>query len=75
MGINADFRGRKKIEELLKRRKDKFEKLSDKEKKEFDRDRLVNPYSDSIILNISEDKEIKKILIGIDIGPAEVCGA
>ena len=72
MGINADFRGRKKIEELLKRRKDKFEKLSDKEKQEFDRDRLVNPYSDSIILNISEDKEIKKILIGIDIGPAEV---
>jgi putative NIF3 family GTP cyclohydrolase 1 type 2 len=72
MGINADFRGRKKIEELLKRRKDKFEKLSDKEKQEFDRDRLVNPYSDSIILNISEDKEIKKILIGIDVGPAEV---
>ncbi len=72
MGINADFRGRKKIEELLKRRKDKFERLSDKEKQEFDRDRLVNPYSDSIILNISEDKEIKKILIGIDIGPAEV---
>ena len=55
MGINADFRGRKKIEELLKRRKDKFEKLSDKEKQEFDGDRLVNPYSDSIILNISED--------------------
>ncbi len=72
MGINADFRGKEKIEELLKRRKDKFEKLSDKEKKEFDSDRLINPYSDSIILNISEDKEIKKILIGIDIGPAEV---
>jgi len=72
MGINADFRGRKKIDELLERRKDKFDKLPEAEKKDFDRDRLTNPFSDSIILNISEDKEIKKILIGIDIGPAEV---
>ena len=61
MGINADFRGKEKIEELLKRRKHKFDKLSDVEKTDFDKDRLTNPFSDSIILNITEDKEIKKI--------------
>jgi len=30
------------------------------------------PYSDSRILHIAEDKEIKKILVGIDIQPAEL---
>jgi len=30
------------------------------------------PYSDSRILHIAEDKEIKKILVGIDIEPAEI---
>jgi putative NIF3 family GTP cyclohydrolase 1 type 2 len=71
-GIEADFRGKEEIEKLLKRRKDKFEKLSDEEKKEFDLGLLENPYSDSQILNISEDKEIKKVLVGIDIEPAEI---
>jgi len=71
-GIEVDFRGREGIEKLLKRRKEKYDKLSDKEKEEFDLEALKNPYSDSRILNIAEDKEIKKILIGIDIEPAEI---
>lgn len=72
MGIDADFRGNDEIEQLLKRRKDKYEKLTDKEREEFDLESLKNPYSDSRILNVADDKEIKKILVGIDIGPAEV---
>jgi len=71
-GIEVDFRGREGIEKLLKRRKEKYDKLSGKEKEEFDLEALKNPYSDSRILNIAEDKEIKKILIGIDIEPAEI---
>jgi len=71
-GIAADFRGRERIEKLLKRRKEKFEKLSEEEKKEFDLESLKNPYPDSRILNIAEDKEIKKVLVGIDIEPAEI---
>jgi len=71
-GIEADFRGREGVEKLLKRRKEKFEKLSEGEKKEFDLESLENPYSDSRILNIAEDKEIKKVLVGIDIEPAEI---
>lgn len=72
MGIEADFRGRKGVEKILKRRKEKFEKLSEKEKEEVDKESLENPYLDSRILNIAEDKEIKIILVGIDIEPAEI---
>lgn len=71
-GIEADFRGKEGIEKLLKRRKEKHKKLSEKEKTEFDTETLENPYSDSRILNIAEDKNIKKILIGVDIEPAEI---
>lgn len=71
-GIEADFRGKEGIVKLLERRKEKFEKLSDIEKEEFDKEALVNPYLDSRILNVSRDEEIKKILVGIDIEPAEI---
>ena len=72
IGKGADFRSLEAIEKLLLRKKEKFEKLSEIEKKEFDLESLTNPYSDSRILNISEDKEIKKVLVGIDIEPAEI---
>ncbi|MFH1643278.1 MAG: Nif3-like dinuclear metal center hexameric protein [Patescibacteria group bacterium] len=72
MGIGADFRSKEKIEIFLERKKDKFEKLSEVEKNEFDQDSLENPYSDSRILNVSDDKEIKKILIGVDVDPSEI---
>jgi len=71
-GIEADFRGREKIENLLQRRKGKYEKLSSQEKEEFDSEAVSNPYLDSRVLNITEDKEIKKVLAGIDIEPAEI---
>ena len=72
MGIEADFRGREGVGKLLQRRKEKFGKLSEKEKEEFDKETLENPYSDSRILHIAQDKEIKKALVGIDIEPAEI---
>ncbi len=70
--IEADFRGREAIEKFLRRKKEKYEKLSEKDKVDFDLESLENPYLDSRILNISQDKEIKKILVGIDIEPAEI---
>ncbi len=72
MGIESDFRGRKEIEKQLKRTKEKFEKLSKQEKKDFDKNQLENPFSDSRILHLAKDKEIKKIMFGIDIEPAEI---
>ena len=72
MGIDADFRGNDAIAKILARRKEKYEKLSSEEKAEFDKETLENPYSDSRILHVADDKDIKKILIGIDIEPAEI---
>jgi hypothetical protein len=71
-GIEADFRSRQEIEKFLARKKQKYDKLSEKEKEEFDIEALTNPYLDSRIYNISEDKDIKRVLVGIDIEPAEI---
>jgi len=71
-GIEADFRGREGIERFLKRKKEKYEKLSGKEKEEFDLEALENPYLDSRIYHIAADAEVKKVLTGIDIEPAEL---
>ncbi|MBI1984890.1 MAG: Nif3-like dinuclear metal center hexameric protein [Candidatus Wildermuthbacteria bacterium] len=71
-GIEADFRTKDHIQKLLARKKQKFEKLNDKEKRGFDQESLTNPYSDSRVLHVAQDKEIKKVLVGIDIDVAEI---
>lgn len=72
MGMSSDFRGRDGVQKFLDNKKKKFQKLSLPEQDEFDREELENPYLDSIICNIAEDKEIKRVLVGIDIGPEEI---
>ena len=72
MGIKADFRSKDQIDKFLGKKKEKYNKLTDEKKEEFDIEALTNPYLDSRIYNISEDKEIKKVMAGIDIGPAEI---
>ncbi len=71
-GIEADLRGKEMVERLLERKKEKYERLPAKEKEDFDLEILENPYLDSRILNIARDKEIKRVLVGIDIEPAEI---
>jgi putative NIF3 family GTP cyclohydrolase 1 type 2 len=72
MGMKADFRGREGVMRVLERKKKKYENLSPKEKEIFDLEALENPYLDSRIYNLAEDKEIKKILTGIHIEAEEV---
>lgn len=72
MGIDSDLRGSAKIEKFLSRKKKKYEDLSEDKKEEFDIEALTNPYLDSRIHNIAEDKEIKKVLSGIDTDTAEL---
>ncbi|HEA84460.1 MAG TPA: NGG1p interacting factor NIF3 [Candidatus Wildermuthbacteria bacterium] len=72
MGVASDFRTKEQIDRVLERKKKKYDKLSDEEKEEFDTESLTNPYSDSRILHVAEDKDIKKVLVGIDIDPAEI---
>jgi putative NIF3 family GTP cyclohydrolase 1 type 2 len=72
MGVESDFRGREGVQKVLDRKKKKYEALSEKGKEEFDKEALTNPYLDTRIYNIAEDKEIKKILVGIDIDTSEL---
>jgi putative NIF3 family GTP cyclohydrolase 1 type 2 len=60
------------VQKVLDRKKSKYDDLSDKAKEEFDKEALSNPYLDTRIYNIAEDKEIKKILAGIDIDTSEL---
>lgn len=71
MGINADLRGSMQVEKHLQKIKNDYEKLNDEQKKDFDLEKLTNPYLDTRI-HISTDKEIKKVLTGVDIGGEEV---
>jgi len=72
MGMEADFRGREGVMKVLERKKKKYGNLFPKEKEIFDLEALENPYLDSRIYNLAEDKEIKKILTGIHIEAEEV---
>jgi putative NIF3 family GTP cyclohydrolase 1 type 2 len=72
MGIESDLRGKDFVMKQMKKAKEKYEKLSKEKKSEFDKEKLINPYSDSRILTGDPDKKIKRIMAGIDIDPAEL---
>ena len=72
MGRKADFRSESEVESFLDRKKKRYEKLDAKAKSEFDQDELTNPYLDSRILHIADNREIKKVLVGVDIESAEI---
>jgi len=70
-GISRDPRGVERVELEIKRKKEEFETLETARKREFDQETLHNPYSDTRILNDTK-KEIKDILVGIDIETPEL---
>jgi len=72
IGIDNDPRGRAKVEKILSKRKEEYSDLLEKKKKDFDKEKLTNPYSDSGIHFGDPKKEIKTILVGIDIGVEEI---
>ncbi|TFF83852.1 NGG1p interacting factor NIF3 [Candidatus Thorarchaeota archaeon] len=72
MGIDADPRGREKIEKILNQSKKKLDKLEGKKKELADRDVTWNPYTDCRLLYGDEDREVSSILCGIDIGTGEI---
>lgn len=70
-GMDNDPRGPKQVLDILKKRKSEYEELPEKKKKEYDIDKLENPYSDSGIHYGADDREIKSVLVGIDTGVEE----
>ncbi|WP_018249784.1 Nif3-like dinuclear metal center hexameric protein [Orenia marismortui] len=71
-GISVDPRAKEEVEKMLKKSKKKYEDMANNEKKYFDLAELKNPYSDTRILYGNEKKEIKRVLMGIDIDTSEV---
>lgn len=72
MGIAADPRGKDEVQKQLEKEKKRYGKLSKKEKEEFDRERLNNPYPDTRFLAGDIGKKVKRILVGIDIEVGEI---
>ncbi|HZJ40651.1 MAG TPA: hypothetical protein VFD16_00075 [Candidatus Saccharimonadales bacterium] len=71
LGIDSDLRGKEEVKKQLARVNKKYEAMSEKEKADFDTEKLSNPYSDARIL-FDNGREIKKILVGIDMETAEL---
>ncbi|KPK42076.1 MAG: NGG1p interacting factor NIF3 [Omnitrophica WOR_2 bacterium SM23_29] len=71
-GIAADPRGRELVTKDLARAKKEYDELKEKDKEIFDKERLVNPYADSRLLNGDPALDVKTILLGIDIEIGEI---
>lgn len=72
MGIEADLRGEKEVRRHLARVKEKYKKLSGERKKNFEQDKLFNPFSDTRILVGDPEKQVKRAMVGIDIDTGEL---
>ena len=71
LGVGADLRGPEKVKKYLSRFKKNYEKMNVEEKKEFDTEKLTNPFSDTRIL-VDNGKNVKKIVVGVDMEGAEL---
>lgn len=71
-GIENDPRGRDEVEKALARAKKQYDALKDEDKKDFDLDKLKNPYADSRILFGDPETEVGTALVGIDMEVGEV---
>lgn len=72
IGIAHDPRPRAQINKELDEKKKEFERLTEKEKYFFDKEKFVNPYSDSRIYHGTGDEEISSLLVGIDVEVQEL---
>jgi len=72
IGIDADIRGKKYLDKMMKKHADKYKKLEGREKEFFDEERTWNPFADSRILNGTGDEDIQRIMVGVDIETPEI---
>ncbi len=72
MGIKTDPRGEKEVRSLMKSWEKEYKDLSPKQKKYFDTEMFVNPFSDSRIMFGEASQKISQVTAGIDANPAEI---
>lgn len=70
--IKNDPRGKEAVKSELAARKKAFVDMKPSEKEFFDKESLVNPYSDSRILYGKGNEKISSVMIGADIDPSEL---
>jgi len=71
-GIDADPRGRAVVEQELHDKRVSFGELKPDEQAFFDPEQLINPYADSRVLHGRLDRQVRNVLIGIDIETPEL---
>ena len=72
LGMAADLRGADRVKKYLARLKHQYDESPRSAQAEFDLEKLTNPYSDTRILVDKGKKQIKKVLVGIDMEGAEL---
>lgn len=72
IGIENDLRGKNEIKKILKEEKEKFDTLKKDDLDYYDKDRLFNPFADTRVLSGDLDKDIKTVIIGIDMQVGEI---
>ncbi|MBN2199902.1 MAG: NGG1p interacting factor NIF3 [Candidatus Aminicenantes bacterium] len=71
-GIRHDPRGPQEVRRLLQEEKKKRAELKGLELEAFDADRLFNPYSDSRILVGDPEREVRRVIVGVDMETPEI---
>jgi len=74
IGVKNDLRGEESVRKYLARQKEIFDKLSQDGKKEFDRERLENPFMDSGVW-VDNGQSMKKVLASVDVTSGDVMTA
>lgn len=72
LGMDADPRGRARVEQELADLALAYEEISGAERRFFDREALSNPYADTRILNGDPQAGVSKLIAGIDMQTAEL---
>lgn len=72
VGIELDPRGRKEVMAELKRVKGRYKDLSREDRESFDKEKFTNPYSDTRVLYGNPEKDIKRLVVGIDVEIGEL---
>ncbi len=71
-GLQCDPRSKSDIKKALAEVKKEYNKLSPRRKKFFDKERLRHPYDDTRMLYGNPSREVKTIMIGIDMEGGEL---
>lgn len=71
-GIEKDPRSKEAVIALLEKEKKRYAEMKEDEKQEFDQDKLFNPYSDTRVLFGDPEREVSRVLTGIDMETGEL---